>query len=59
MHLGDILNDPGFGSMTAAAIRTNGLIMHVSVAIHTGSLSFSENQCGMAGTAIHRLVLAG
>jgi hypothetical protein len=59
MHLSDILNDPGFGSMTTAAIRTHSLIMHIGVAIHTGSLSFSKNQGWMAGTAIHCLVLAG
>jgi len=59
VHLSDILNNPGFGSMAATAIRTNGLIMHIGVAIYTRSLGFRKNKSWMAGTAIHDLVLAG
>lgn len=44
VDLGDILDDPGTGGMTAAAVGAHSLVVHVGMAVETGCTRFGKHQ---------------
>jgi len=44
--------------MAPAAVGSDGLVMHVGMAIHAGGFGLRENECRVAASAVGRKVLA-
>lgn len=58
VDLRDVVHDPGCRRMAPAAVGTDGLVMHVGVAIHAGGFGLGKYKCRMTASAVGRQVLA-
>ena len=58
VDLGYVVHDPGCGCMAPAAVGSDGLVVHVGMAIHAGGFGLRENECRVAASAVGRKVLA-
>lgn len=58
VDLRDVVHDPGCRRMAPAAVGTDGLVMHVGMAIHAGGFGLGKYECRMTASAVGRQVLA-
>jgi hypothetical protein len=58
VNLRNVVHDPGGRRMATAAVGTDGLVMHVGMAIHACSLGIGKYECRVTAFAVGRQVLA-